>query len=216
MHRDVQGAEFQANDALDFFFGDVGHRHVRAAHKAVSIIVVLYVKAGTHVFWQLVNETENAVIFAHHGFHVDVKFKPQRLSVFLVYVDGFWLAVTQNIHREFSLVVIKKEVQLVNHVVAANAQHVVSELESLLFCDVVQLNYLWHITIFLSVWFLLCLIWSVYRIFGLLAADLFALSTGLSVLCVQNASHTAMYADKNAAMLSMLLISTHFLPFSDT
>lgn len=109
MHRDVQGAEFQANDALDFFFGDVGHRHVRAAHKTVSVIVVLYVKARAHVFGQLIHKAENAVIFAHDGLHVDVKFKPQRLPVFLVDVNGFWLAVTQNIHREFSLVVIKRK-----------------------------------------------------------------------------------------------------------
>lgn len=64
MHRDVDGRDLHADDAVDFSLVQVGQRDIVAVQKGKAGVIILKIQRFTQSGRQLVDKTENALIGA--------------------------------------------------------------------------------------------------------------------------------------------------------
>ena len=101
MNRDVDGAYVHFDDPLDFMLGEIGQRDIVAEKEGKTGVVVLKIQRRPKTFGQLVDETENALVFAgmllihkigvkfHAGFVIFVPLFKQRFYPLAAAVENY-------------------------------------------------------------------------------------------------------------------------------
>ena len=130
---DVDGADVQVDDPLDFPLRQVGQGDVVAQQEAQPGIVILEIQGGAHAGRHLIHEAEHAVVGAgaHFVHQVGVEVQPQILPLRLAQRQGALLSVRRfQLNVRHGVVAVKPVVQHVHDGVAVDGQQLLAHMDA--------------------------------------------------------------------------------------